>query len=56
VGGECAGLTVALSAYNYIATCRKMPLLGVFALEALGLAVDPVSGEVKETGGFIAGA
>ncbi|MEM1558132.1 MAG: aspartyl protease family protein [Thermoproteota archaeon] len=30
------------------------PLLGVFALEALGLAVDPSTGEVKPTRGFIA--
>ena len=28
------------------------PLLGVFALEALGLAVDPTTGEVKQTRGF----
>jgi clan AA aspartic protease len=32
------------------------PLLGVFALEALGLAVDPVKGEVKLTRTFIARA
>jgi clan AA aspartic protease len=32
------------------------PLLGVFALEALGLAVDPVTGEVKPTRTFIARA
>jgi predicted aspartyl protease len=32
------------------------PLLGVFALEALGLAVDPASGELKQTRGFIARA
>jgi aspartyl protease family protein len=32
------------------------PLLGVFALEALGLAVDPVSGEVKPMRTFIARA
>ena len=32
------------------------PLLGVFALEALGLAVDPATGEVKPTRGFIARA
>jgi predicted aspartyl protease len=32
------------------------PLLGVFALEALGLAVDPVTGEVKPTRSFIARA
>jgi hypothetical protein len=31
-------------------------LLGVFALEALGLAVDPVTGEVKPTRSFIARA
>jgi predicted aspartyl protease len=32
------------------------PLPGVFALEALGLAVDPASGEFKQTRGFIARA
>jgi len=32
------------------------PLLGVFALEALGLAVDPTTGEIKPTRGFIARA
>jgi len=32
------------------------PLLGVFALEALGIAVDPSTGEVKPTRGFIARA
>jgi clan AA aspartic protease len=32
------------------------PLLGVFALEALGVAVDPSTGEVKPTRGFIARA
>ncbi len=32
------------------------PLLGIFALEALGLAVDPTTGEVKPTRGFIARA
>jgi hypothetical protein len=32
------------------------PLLRVFALEALGLAVDPTSGELKQTRGFIARA
>lgn len=32
------------------------PLLGVLALEALGLAVDPSTGEVKPTRGFIARA
>lgn len=32
------------------------PLLGVSALEALGLAVDPATGEVKPTRGFIARA
>ena len=32
------------------------PLLGVLALEALGLAVDPATGEVKPTRGFIARA
>lgn len=32
------------------------PLLGVFALEALGLSVDPTTGEVKPTRGFIARA
>ena len=32
------------------------PLLGAFALEALGLAVDPTTGEVKPTRGFIAKA
>ncbi len=32
------------------------PLLGVFALEALGLAVDPSTGEVKPTRSFIARA
>ena len=30
------------------------PLLGAFALETLGLAVDPMAGEVKPTRGFIA--
>lgn len=29
------------------------PVIGVFTLEALGLAVDPVSGELKPTRGFI---
>ncbi len=29
------------------------PLIGVFTLEALGLAVDPVSAELKPTRGFI---
>ena len=32
------------------------PLLGVLALEALGLAVDPSTGEVKPTRRFIARA
>jgi predicted aspartyl protease len=32
------------------------PLLGVFTLEALGLAVDPLTGEVKPTRTFIARA
>jgi clan AA aspartic protease len=32
------------------------PLVGVLALEALGLAVDPVTGEVKSTRSFIARA
>ena len=32
------------------------PVIGVFTLEALGLAVDPVSGELKPTRGFIARA
>ncbi|QOJ78987.1 aspartyl protease family protein [Infirmifilum lucidum] len=32
------------------------PLLGAFALEALGLAVDPSTGEVKPTRSFIARA
>lgn len=32
------------------------PILGVFTLEALGLAVDPVSGEVKPSRGFAARA
>jgi len=32
------------------------PLLGVFALEALGVAVDPTTGEVKPTRSFIARA
>ena len=32
------------------------PLLGVMALEALGLAVDLVSGELKPTRGFLARA
>jgi len=32
------------------------PLLGVFALEALGLAVNPSTGEVRPTRGFIARA
>ena len=32
------------------------PLLGVFALKALGLAVDPSTGKVKPTRGFIARA
>jgi len=32
------------------------PLLVAFALEALGLAVDPTTGEVKPTKGFIARA
>jgi clan AA aspartic protease len=31
-------------------------VIGVFTLEALGLAVDPVSGELKPTRGFIARA
>ena len=32
------------------------PILGVFALEALGLALDPSTGEVRPTRGFIARA
>jgi len=32
------------------------PLLGVFTLETLGLAIDPVTGEIKPTRGFIARA
>jgi len=32
------------------------PLLGVMALEALGLAVDPASGELRPTRGFLARA
>jgi predicted aspartyl protease len=32
------------------------PLVGVLALEALRLAVDPVTGEVKSTRSFIARA
>ena len=32
------------------------PLLGVMALEAPGLAVDPVSGELRPTRGFLARA
>jgi predicted aspartyl protease len=32
------------------------PILGAFALEALGLAVDPVTGEVKLTRSSIARA
>lgn len=32
------------------------PLLGVLALEALGLAVNPSTGEVKLTRGFVARA
>jgi predicted aspartyl protease len=32
------------------------PLLGIFTLEALGLAVDPVTGEVKPTRSSIARA
>ncbi len=32
------------------------PILGVLALEALGLAVDPVTGEVRPTRRFIARA
>ncbi|MFQ5924481.1 MAG: hypothetical protein ACE5IE_00595 [Dehalococcoidia bacterium] len=30
------------------------PVIGAFTLEALGLAVDPVCGELKPTPGFIA--
>jgi len=29
------------------------PLLGVIALEALGLAVDPGTGELRPTGSFL---
>ena len=32
------------------------PLLGVMALEALGLAVDPTTGELRPTRGFLARA
>ena len=32
------------------------PLLGVMALEALGLAVDPATGELRPTRGFLARA
>jgi len=34
----------------------EKPLLGVLALEALGLAADPVTGEVRLTRSFIARA
>lgn len=45
IGDRRAGATVV------IAECDE-PLLGVEALEALGLAVDPTTGTLKPTRGY----